>query len=213
MNSIRGKKKSTSGFTLPEIMVASFVFLIFAITLLGTMMMGMRYSRKTSAQIAAQQTCSNIIEAITSELRQAAPNIAPGTTGYLGISPQVGPTAVLYPNANTTSANYIIFSGINYNNWDPSVPSFNKANADNYRQVRYYVSGSTLFREERLISGGSLQTGTPQPLAEARNGSITLRITYQTARQFDVSVTVVEDQGQITESSYTATSRVLIPIE
>ncbi len=214
MNKKICKKRRISGFTLPEVLVASFVFLILALTLLGTMMMGMRYSRKTSAQIAAQQTCRNAIEAISSELRQAAPNISLGSTGYLGITPSVGPTAVLYPNANVTEpVDYILFTSINFDNWDPTDATFSRYDADNYRQIKYYIDGKTLFREERLISGGNLQNGDEQPLAEARNGSIELSARYLTSRQFEISVTVVEDEGQLTESAYNATTVVFVAVE
>lgn len=210
----RWKYGKKSGFTLPEALVTSFVFLILALTMLGTLMMGMRYSRKTNAQIAAQQTCRNAMGALTNELRQAAVNIAPGSTGYLGITPAVSPTAVLYPNANVTQpADNILFTGINYAGWDPSDSAFNRSSPDNYKHIKYYVDGNILYRQEREISGGTLQNADDQPLAEARNGSISLSAKYLTPRQFEIEITVTEDKGQITQSSYTASTIVYIAVE
>ena len=75
--------KNKSGFTLPEVIITVGVFSLFTLSLLGTLVMGLRYLNMADEEIVAQQNCRNITDVVITELRQAVPNPAPGSTGYL----------------------------------------------------------------------------------------------------------------------------------
>ncbi len=204
-------RKVTKGFTLPEVLVSLAIFLLFILTMLGMLIMGMRYLNKADAQIVAQRTCRNILDTIVSELRQGVPNPDPGGTGYLSVT--TNPTAVLYPNESTPTTNYILFTEPNYARFNPSDASFNRQNPDIYQRVKYYVQNNILYREEQTITGGNLDTPVVTPLAEAPNGEIQLSVTRVNDKTFDITVTVTVDKGQASEATYSDTAKVFIAVE
>jgi len=202
-----------NGFTLSEVMITVVIFLLFMMSLLGMLIMGLRYLNKANSEIIAQQNCRNILETITTELRQAMPNPAPGITGYLSISPPVEPTAVLYPNNNVKTANYIKFTEPNFSYYDPSSLTFNAADPQNYQQVKYYINNNVLYREVKTIdSAGTLSEPTSFALAETPGGSLSMTAKYLTSNKFEISVTVTENKGHDTEATYTGTEKVFIAV-
>ncbi|MFP4497055.1 MAG: prepilin-type N-terminal cleavage/methylation domain-containing protein [Vulcanimicrobiota bacterium] len=209
---ITRKKYKKNGFTLAELLVAVATFTLLMLTLTSSFLLGVRYMKKTEAASNAQITARNISFAIVSELRQACPNPAAGNTGYPSIYPSVDPTAILQPNANNHTSNYILFTEPDFSDYDPAAAGFNRFDPDIYQQVKYYVQDNVLYREVRKISGGNLQAPVTTPLAEPVNGTIQLQFNYITARTVEIIITVVENQGDETETSYTSSTHVSIMV-
>lgn len=204
------------GFTLPEVMVTAVVFLLFAMSLLGMLIMGMRYLNQADADIAAQQNCRDILDIITSELRQAAPCPDPGqgsypARGYIGINPSVGSTSVMVPNKNnTTSTDQIEFTEPNYSNFDPSVSGFDRTNPSNYQKVKYQITGNkVLIREVTTYDAdGNVNTTDSAEVAVTQNGQISFDVLWQSNRVFDVTVSTEEAGKQ-----YSGMAKVFILVE
>jgi len=208
--------KNKKGFTLSEVMVTAVVFLLFALSLLGMLIMGMRYLNQADADIAAQQNCRDILDIMTNELRQAAPCPDPGqggnpARGYIGINPSVGSTAVMVPNKNnTTSTNVLEFTEPNYSNFDPSVSGFDRTNPSNYQRVKYKVTGDKVLTREVTTynTDGSVNTTDSAEVAVTQNGSISFEAVWQSNRVFDITVSTEEAGKQ-----YSGTAKVFILVE
>ncbi|MCE1245786.1 MAG: hypothetical protein LWY06_03985 [Firmicutes bacterium] len=211
---IKRRSEIQKGFTLPEVIITAGVFLLFVLSLLGLLIIGLRYFRMADADVAAQQNCREILDVIGNELRQSAPCPDPGqgtnaARGYLGITPTVGSTSVLYPNKNNTTSNYIEFTEPNYANFDPTATDFDRTNPANYQKVKYYVSGKILKRElTTYTTAGAVSATRTDDVAVSRDGSITLSFTWSSNKVFNVTVTTVEGKKQ-----YTGSMKVFVLVE
>jgi prepilin-type N-terminal cleavage/methylation domain-containing protein len=211
---ILNRSNPQKGFTLPEVVITTGVFLLFVLSLLGLMIIGMRYFKMADADVAAQQNCREILDVIGNELRQAAPCPDPGqgsqpARGYLGITPAVGSTAVLYPNKNTTTATYLEFTEPNYTTFDPTATGFDRTNPSNYQKIKYYISGKTLKREViTYTTSGTVSNTKTDDVAVSRNGSIALNVAWASNRVFNITVTTAEGQKK-----YTGSIKVFVLVE
>ena len=206
------------GFTLPEIMVTTVVFILFSMSLLGILIMGMRYFNQAEADILAQQNCREVLEIITQELRQGNPCADPGqganpSRGYLGVTPPLESTAVLYPNKNPDNnpGNYIEFTVPNYQTYDPADSSFDRFNPYYYKRVKYFTTqdGKTVRREVTTYTkGGDVDNNKTDDVAITETGQITLDFNMVSETTYKVSVTAVEGK-----STYTGASTVYILVE
>jgi prepilin-type N-terminal cleavage/methylation domain-containing protein len=194
-----------SGMTLPEVMVAAVIFLLFSTSLISVLSLGMDYLQIGQQKILAQGNARMVADCIISELKQAIPN-PNATTGYPGITPAIVPSAVLYPNSNNRSADYIIFTEPNPLNYAPYTSGWSYENASNYQTVRYYVSSGTVYREmKRFDSAGNQVSVASDPVARTSEGTISLSFSYLSGRLFSVSVTSSEKDGHLRTSSYSIT--------
>ncbi|MCD4782230.1 MAG: prepilin-type N-terminal cleavage/methylation domain-containing protein [Candidatus Eremiobacteraeota bacterium] len=204
------------GFTLSEVMVTAVVFLLFAMSVLGMLIMGMRYLNKADADIAAQQNCRDILDVMTSELRQAAPCPDPGqgsnpARGYIAIDPPVGSTSVPLPNKNNTkSTDLLEFTEPNYSNFDPSDPDFDHTNPSNYQKIKYEVTGNKVLTREVTTynTDGSVNTTDSAEVAVTQNGQIGFDVVWQSNKVFDVTVST-EESGK----HYNGTAKVFVLVE
>ncbi len=155
-----GKKR---GFSLAEFLMALLLFSILSTSLMGTLVIGLRYYRRSSEGVEAQKKVKNTIEFIEGELRQAVIDPVPGVngnppTGYLGVDPPIGPTGILKPNIHQKESNELVFNEPDYDYYDPANPSWFPLDPRNYKKVRYYVKDkNTIMREEIKYS----QEGAP----------------------------------------------------
>lgn len=204
------RNKSSRGFTLPEVLVTFTTFMVFSSALFGTLILGLKYMEKAEAELSAQSTCRNIISTISGELRQGTVNSDSGESGYQAVTPSIEASAVLYPNKNSVTTDYVLFTEPNFANFDPSESTFDRTNPDNYQQVRYFTENKTLYREIKTIQSGKLQDAQKDPIAEVLNGEIELQVKYLTTNKFELTVHVTEDKGMRSESSYTGSVIVYI---
>jgi prepilin-type N-terminal cleavage/methylation domain-containing protein len=204
-----GHTGKNRGFTLMEILVSVLVFSVISLVLASTLSIGIRCFRKVDAHISVQQLCKTSLDYIVNELRQGVVNHDTGTenksTGYLGISPPVEPTAVLFPNRNIKTGDHLVFTQPDFERFNPASVNFNRTNPENYQIVKYYTDqGKSLYREVQSInSDGSLLSGAPVLLSDVQNGSMDLKVDYITRNKFSVTLTITEtiDNEEVRYSS------------
>lgn len=182
-----------------EVLVAIAVFSVFTLFLTSAIIYSLRYINQVEAEISYQQAVRYSIETIVEELRQAIPNPDPGTagndpTGYKRISPSVGPTGVLYPNANSDNGTYLLFTEPNPDTYDPSESGFSKTSPEYYQQVKYYVQDNVLYRsQKRFDETGAVSSEETQPIVSVTPGSLSLQVQYESATSFTVKVSASND--------------------
>lgn len=216
-----GRKKK--GFTFPELMISAATFLIISLILMEMLIIGTRYLRKAESDVSCQGNCMQVLDFIANDLRQAAPNYDKRTggssTGFLYLGATTSPTAVIYPNASTTttgslkSVKYMLFTKPDFTKFDPSNTAFVKDNPYYYKQIRYYTSTDyrTVYRETRTISStGTLQPAVKETLFETTTGLIYLQFRWITSRRFEVRVDFQEDVYKESFREYVATDQVFI---
>ncbi|MCL5774555.1 MAG: type II secretion system GspH family protein [Firmicutes bacterium] len=202
--------QNKKGITLSELLVTSVIFLIFTASLMALISMGTGYWKGVDKAINAQEVVYSSIGIIASEMRQGLPDPDPGTghspTGYFSIAPPVSPTAILYPNANSQSGNYVEFTEPNNAVYNLSSISFNANDPSNYQRVKYYVNGSVLYRDATTYDSGGNPTGpVTTPIVDAGNGSISVAASYISTNIYSITVTSVQDT-----KSYNLTYKVFI---
>lgn len=203
-------QRKRSGFTLSEVMVVAVVFLLFSTSLISVLTLGMDYLQVGQVKILAQGNTRAVADCITSELKQAILN-PNSVTGYPSISPAILPSAVLYPNSNTRTANSITFTEPNPANYAPYTTGWDYENAVNYQTVRYYVSNRTVYREMKRFDADGNQTSiTNDPIAQTSGGTITLSIAYASSQMFTVTVTSSEVDSQNKLRTYTVSPTVAV---
>lgn len=196
--------------TLSELLVTSVIFLIFTASLMALISMGTGYWKGVDKVINAQEVVYSSLGVIASEMRQGVPDPDPGTghspTGYMSISPYVGPTAILYPNSNNRSGNYVEFTEPNNSVYNLSSTSFSANDPSNYQRVKYYVSGSILYRDVTTYDSSGNPTGpVTTPIVDAGSGSVSMTAAYISTNSYSVTVTSVQDT-----KSYNLTYKVYI---
>ncbi len=199
------------GFTLPEVLVTASVFLLFSLALLGILTMGMRYFNRAEADILAQQNCSDVLEVISNELRQGNPCPDKGVgsyppRGYMGVTPAIDSTAVLFPNKNSgsTQGDHIEFTVPNYQTYDPANTSFDRFNPYYYKKVKYSVvdNGKRVVREVTTYqANGNIADTKTGDVAVTETGQIILLFDYISETTFKVSVTATEDLSKYSAES------------
>lgn len=203
--------KNQRGFTLPEVLVTASVFLLFSLALLGILTMGMRYFNRAEADILAQQNCRDVLEMIGNELRQGnpCPDTGQGSNpprGYLGVTPAIDSTAVLFPNKNSGNAqgDYIEFTVPNYLTYDPANSAFDRFNPYYYKKVKYSVvdSGKRVVREVTTYqTNGNIAETKSSDVAVTETGQIILLFDYLSETTYKVSVTTVEGLSKYSAES------------
>lgn len=200
-------RRRPRGFTLAELTVMCMVFTIFAMTAVAVMTLAMQYWTQSNQRVLAEQNARVAISTISSELRQGIPDPDPGSgnpaTGYLSITPTVSPTAVLVPNANSTTGTSLEFTETNPTNYDPSSGTFSSTNPANYQRVRYYVSGTDLHRELKLFDATGTVTSTSDDVivSASSTGTLILSTQYLNTNEFKLTVTAAEGISQFVLST------------
>lgn len=199
------------GFTLPEVLVTASVFLLFSLALLGILTMGMRYFNRAEADILAQQNCRDVLEMVSNELRQGnpCPDTGQGINpprGYLGVTPTIDSTSVLFPNKNAgnVQGDYIEFTVPNYQTYNPADTSFDRFNPYYYKRVKYSVvdSGKRVVREvTTYLTNGNIADTKTSDVAITETGQIILLFDYLSETTFKVSVTATEDLSKYSAES------------
>lgn len=203
--------KNQKGFTLPEVLVTASVFLLFSLALLGILTTSMGYFSRAEADILAQQNCRDVLEIIANELRQGNPCPDPGqgsnpARGYLGVTPPLDSTAVLFPNKNTGSSqgDYIEFTVPNYQTYDPANSSFNRFNPYYYKRVKYSAvdNGRRVIREVTTYqTNGNVNETKTADVAVTETGQIVLLFDYISDTTYKVSVTATEGLSKYSGAS------------
>lgn len=189
-------------FTLSELAVVVALFGLFSTTALASLNLTLGHWRAVSQKVDALAACRFVTSTLASELRQGIPNPA-GTTGYRGLSPEVGPTAVLNPNAHSRTATEVVFTEPDPVRFDPLSSTFVAADPRCYRRVRYYVSDGAVRREVRTWTA----TGTVSTVVDAvlaRVDGAALRVRYQAPDLFDLEVVCTRgrDVARLTTQVY-----------
>ena len=203
--------KNQRGFTLPEVLVTASVFLLFSLALLGILTMGMRYFNRAEADILAQQNCRDVLEIMSNELRQGnpCPDTGQGSyppRGYLGVTPALDSTAVLFPNKNSgnTQGDYMEFTVPNYQTYDPADTSFDRFNPYYYKKVKYSAvdNGKRVVREVTTYqTNGNIAETKTGDVAVTETGQIILLFDYISETTFKVSVTATEGMSKYSGES------------
>jgi prepilin-type N-terminal cleavage/methylation domain-containing protein len=209
---------SQKGFTVPEVLVAISTFLILALLIGNSLLLGIKYVKQAEKKISDQIVCRGAIEIIVNDLRQGVPNLDPGNqnppTGYQGIEPPVSTTtAVLMPNENDSTSKYIEFTKPNYEVIDASETGFDRMKPEMFRIIKYYCQDMVLYREMRTINqDGSINPPVIIPIAEVENGVFELTVEYINQRLFKInfSINKMENDKIITTSSYTVIAAIVV---
>jgi type II secretory pathway pseudopilin PulG len=218
------KNYKKNGVTLPEALVAILTFGLLTSLLIASMSLTIRWLGKADAEIVAHQTCSNALEIIVSEMRQAVPNPDPETgplgTGYLSIDPTTAKpkrTAVLMPNylPGNKESNYILFTSPNFENFDPAEETFDIEDPSCYKHVRFYVTGDgkKLIREVKLIDQmRNFYDRQEDVIGETVDGRIELTARHEDEKLFAIELSVTEASGKSSQRTYTGKTLVYILI-
>lgn len=198
VNRIRDAKEygSLTGFTLIELLVSCFLIVLLGLSMVSVLKIGLKTFQRESKKSLLQDQARIIGDIIYKELNQGIINPDPGgtnpATGYKILSPGVTPTAVIYPNNNGKTANYVEFNEPNYAYYNLSSATFNAYSPQVYKKIKYYVSGSALYRSETTYnSNGSVNASSSAKAAQLANGTITLQVTYKSATKFEIKITIV----------------------
>lgn len=163
--------------------------------------LGTRTFTRNTAYVNLKESAQVLANAITNEAKQAVTNSSLGSSGYLGVSPSIGPGGVLYPNENSTglTTNYIQFNEINGTNFDPTVSGFSRTNPENYLKVRYYTLQGVVYREQITYdSTGTVLQTTNDAFAQLDNGIIDISVSYVSKKEYELVITVTKDGNSFT---------------
>lgn len=201
------KIKSQKGITLSEILVSIVIFFIFISALTAVMIMGLNYLKQSDININGQQNCRIITECVTFEMGQAIPDPDPGGTGYLGISPLVPATGILFPNANVSTGNYVEFTEPNPSNYDISVAGFDSNNPANYQRIKYYINNNILYRDIKTYNQfGAVASSSTDEITDGANQALNLYAIYIDKNVIDITVA-----STYKDKTFSLTSRVHAP--
>lgn len=197
------------------------IFIIFVLTAVASLTLVLRFWRQANQRMLAEQNVRVGFVTMSNEIRQGI-QVNNSTMGYSSISPTVSATAVLTPNANSTSASSIKFTEP-IPSFNPSTSGFSATNAANYQQVQYYLSttdaGNSLMREVQTYnsSGGTNSPTYSTIVTASSSGLLSLTVTYYSATTVTVTLSATEGTyttssgsqiGSVGSYSYTVTERV-----
>lgn len=209
--------KNQGGFSLAEFLVALAMFLILTSSIFGTLVVGIRYYEKSTSGLEAKKSVRDVVSIVTSEMRHAVPNPAPGfsgnePTGYRAVTPSIAPTGVLYPNAGSPETDFVLFTEPDFSHYDPDSPEWFTINPENFIQVKYFINnGNTLVREVTSFNtDGSFKNRTRDDVVIFEKGSLRLEASVSGSPGpyplYNIAVTAIDD-----EKTFSLSSKIAIP--
>ncbi|MCD4784230.1 MAG: hypothetical protein K8T10_10465 [Candidatus Eremiobacteraeota bacterium] len=199
------------GLTLVEMIITLGMMIVFIGALFSAMIAGLTYWKDGRLRLQTQEALRESLDTMTTELRQALPNPDPGTngnppTGYLGITPEIDPSGILYPNENNSVGDYLEFTEPVVSVYIPSTTGWSEEQPDNYQKIRYYVNKEYLIRRvTRYNSSGVQVSEEDNNVVALREGEITMQVT-----SLSTSLVEIEMTATLSKFSYTIKTKVKI---
>jgi len=199
------------GFSLTEMIIMLGMMIVFIGALFSALIAGLTYWKDGKLRLQTQEALRESLDTMTTELRQALPNPDPGTngnppTGYLGVTPAIDPTGILYPNENNPVGNYLEFTEPVESVYIPSGTGWSEENPDNYQKVRYYTNNGYLVRRVTRYNASGVQ------ISEEDNNVVTLREGELTLEVTSISTSLVEIEMTATLNKFTYTIKTKVKI-
>jgi len=215
INTPSGKRSGTGrrGFTLAELCVVAMLLGIFSTAALASLSISLRQWRTLSAQMEASSSCRIAMNLVTNELRQAASCRATNVVRYYHEGEDAATTvstAVLEPYIKNATAERLVFTEPNPDNFDPLDASFTPSDGTYYRKVTYYVKNDTeLHRKvESLSTNGTASQKSDDLICVCKN--ISLKVTCLSAKRYQVTVECSQTANGITSSANLSTVVVVL---
>lgn len=199
------------GFSLIEMIIVLGMMVVFIGALFSAMIAGLSYWKDGKLRLQTQEALRESLDTMTTELRQALSNPDPGTngnppTGYLGITPEIEPTGILFPNENNPVGDYLEFTEPVESVYIPSTTGWSEEQPDNYQKIRYYTNKEYLVRRvTRYNSSGVQVSEEDNNVVALREGDLILQVT-----SISTSFVEIEMTATLNKFSYTIKTKVKI---
>lgn len=188
--------KRQRGFSLIELTVWLVLFSLLATTTLATLILTVRAWCASTDRVHVQQDARVTLQGIIAEFRQG---IADGSdqpaTGFRSISPAVGSTPLLLPNANAMTASTLTFTLPSPDHYDPSLTGWSATDSSNYRRIRYYTQGADLHREQVSWASGGIVADLVDDVVIAPSSHGSVQFSAQYLSPTSVSIRLVVREG------------------